>query len=338
MHCGSWETHHVVTLRCIRGSTSRQTDAPSTPGRTRRCSSSTRRGRATGRSSVNATSIDRDYGSHALYDIGKTLVAGGGRPPTDTARVIDFNGNQATLAATPGRWPPRAASTTSPCSLTAVCSLPVASRPLRTWWISTTGVYPAELWNPATGQWSTLAAMRETRQYHSTALLLPDGRVLSSGGGVCGDCDVAGYLAKNAEVFTPPYLFKKDGSGQLAPRPTISSAPGVVNYGAPLQISTPNAASIGKVALVRLGAVTHSVNMEQRYIPLTINAAQRDADGHRARQRKHRPARPLHAVRDRRGRCALGCSHGHRGRRQPSAESQPGGGARRQSRPREPRR
>jgi hypothetical protein len=134
------------------------------------------------------------------------------------------------------------------------------------------GVYPAELWNPATGQWQTLAAMQVTRQYHSTALLLPDGRVLSSGGGICGTCDSVGYLAKNAEVFTPPYLFKKDGSGELAPRPEITSAPDEVAYNAPFAISTPNAASIGKVALVRLGAVTHSVNMEQRYVPLNFSA------------------------------------------------------------------
>ena len=70
--------------------------------------------------------------------------------------------------------------------------------------------------------------MQVTRQYHSTALLLPDGRVLSSGGGVCGVCDSVGYLAKNAEVFSPPYLFKKDGSGELAPRPQITSAPAKV--------------------------------------------------------------------------------------------------------------
>jgi hypothetical protein len=70
------------------------------------------------------------------------------------------------------------------------------------------GVYDAEQWNPATGQWKTLASMQVTRQYHSTALLLPDGRVLSAGGGICGTCDSVGYLAKNAEVFTPPYLFK----------------------------------------------------------------------------------------------------------------------------------
>ena len=103
-------------------------------------------------------------------------------------------------------------------------------------------------------------------------MLLPDGRVLSSGGGICGTCDDVEYLAKNAQVFTPPYLFKTDGSGELAPRPAIDSAPAWVAYGAGFQINTPDAAAIRKVALVRLGAVTHSVNIEQRYVPLTYTA------------------------------------------------------------------
>ena len=133
------------------------------------------------------------------------------------------------------------------------------------------GVYTGELWNPATGKWTTLAPEQVTRQYHSTALLLPDGRVLSAGGGICGTCDSVGYLGKNGQVFSPPYLFKKDGSGDLASRPEISSAPGEVGYNAPFSISTPNPASIRKVALVRLGAVTHSVNMEQRYVPLSYS-------------------------------------------------------------------
>ena len=132
------------------------------------------------------------------------------------------------------------------------------------------GVYPAEQWNPATGQWRTLAAMQVTRQYHSTALLLPDGRVLSAGGGICGTCDQVGYLAKNAEIFSPPYLFQADGT--LAPRPAIDAAPASTTYGAPMEIATGNPASIRKVALVRLGAVTHSNNMEQRYIPLSFTA------------------------------------------------------------------
>jgi hypothetical protein len=134
------------------------------------------------------------------------------------------------------------------------------------------GVYAAELWNPATGQWKTLAAQRVTRQYHSTALLLPDGRVLSAGGGVCGVCDRAGYLAKNAEVFTPPYLYKQDGSGELAPRPSITAAPATIDYGAGFEIGTADAQSIRKVALLRLGAVTHSVDMDQRYVPLAFSA------------------------------------------------------------------
>jgi uncharacterized repeat protein (TIGR01451 family) len=132
------------------------------------------------------------------------------------------------------------------------------------------GVYNAERWDPATGQWTTLAAQSVTRQYHSTALLLPDGRVLSSGGGICGTCDQVGYLAKNAEIFTPPYLFKKDGSGQLAARPEITGVPTAVSHGTSFQITTPNAASIRKVGMLRLGSQTHSVEMEQHYLPLSF--------------------------------------------------------------------
>jgi hypothetical protein len=112
--------------------------------------------------------------------------------------------------------------------------------------------------------------MQVTRQYHSSALLLPDGRVLSSGGGICGTCDQVGYLAKNAETFSPPYLFQADGT--LAPRPSIDAAPAQTSYGAAMVITTGAPASIRKVALVRLGAVTHSNNMEQRYVPLSFTA------------------------------------------------------------------
>jgi hypothetical protein len=94
--------------------------------------------------------------------------------------------------------------------------------------------------------------------------------VLSSGGGICGTCDQVGYLAKNAEVFSPPYLFRRDGSGQLATRPQITGAPDTVGYGTSFQITTPDAASIRKVGLVRLGSQTHSVEMEQRYLPLSF--------------------------------------------------------------------
>ena len=212
----------------------------------------------------------RDYGSHALYDVGKILVAGGGSSSND-ARVIDVNGGTPQVSATaPMAYGRRQHNLTVLADGTVLATGGNSSGAALV--DLNNGVYPAELWNPATGTWRTLAAMQVTRQYHSTALLLPDGRVLSAGGGICGTCDSVGYLAKNAEVFSPPYLFKKDGSGELAPRPQISSAPDHVRYNAPFAISTPDAASISKVALVRLGAVTHSVNMEQRYVPLSFTA------------------------------------------------------------------
>src|ERR671925_453106 len=214
--------------------------------------------------------INRSYGSRAVYDVGKTLVAGGG-PSSNDARVIDTNGATPQVSATATMAFGRRQH-----NLTLLADGSVLATGGNSTGASLVdmngGVYNAERLNPATGQWTTMAAQAVTRQYHSTALLLPDGRVLSSGGGICGTCDQVGYLAKNAEIFTPPYLFKKNGSGQLAARPKIASAPGTVRHGTSFQISTPNANSIKKVGLVRLGSQTHSVEMEQRYLPLSFTA------------------------------------------------------------------
>jgi hypothetical protein len=214
--------------------------------------------------------IHRDYGSHAVFDVGKTLVAGGGSSSKD-ARVIDTNGATPQVSATaPMAFGRRQHNLTL---LADGSVLATGGNSTGAGLVDMNGgVYNAERWNPATGQWTTLAAQAVTRQYHSTALLLPDGRVLSSGGGICGTCDQVGYLAKNAEIFTPPYLFKNDGSGELAPRPEITGAPSTVSHGTSFQITTPNAASIQKVGLVRLGSQTHSVEMEQRYLPLGFTA------------------------------------------------------------------
>src|ERR1700736_3217926 len=165
-----------------------------------------------------------------MDDIGKILVAGGGIPPTDTAKVIDLTGGSPSVASTGSMADARRQN-----NLTVLADGTV----LVTGGLSSkeplvdlnAGVYAAELWNPATGQWKTLSNMRVTRQYHSTALLLPDGRVLSAGGGICATCNAIGYLNKNAEIFSPPYLFAKNGSGSLAPRPTVTAAPSTVSEG-----------------------------------------------------------------------------------------------------------
>ncbi len=119
-----------------------------------------------------------------------------------------------------------------------------------------------ELWNPATGNWTLGPSQAETRAYHSTALLLPDGRVVSAGDDVNGAPGVDGTKTDSAEIYEPPYLFK--GS-----RPTISSAPPMERVGDSFTVYTPDT-NITRATLVAPGATTHANDMNQRYIPLTV--------------------------------------------------------------------
>src|SRR5205814_1199136 len=108
--------------------------------------------------------------------------------------------------------------------------------------------YTSEMWDPATGTWTTMASITICRAYHSIALLLPDGRVLSAGGDFGG---------ASAEIYSPPYLFQ-------GTRPTITSAPTSISYGQSFSVGTPDDASIAKVTMIALPAVTHGFNMNQR--------------------------------------------------------------------------
>jgi hypothetical protein len=127
-------------------------------------------------------------------------------------------------------------------------------------------VLAAEMWSPATQTWSTMSSMTLPRLYHSTSLLLPDGRVLVTGGGRFNGFPSSGPTEHlDAEIYSPPYLFK-------GPRPTITSAPASGDYGATIAVQTPDAANISSVSLIRLGAVTHAFNADQRFVPLTFTA------------------------------------------------------------------
>ncbi|HEY7118821.1 MAG TPA: Ig-like domain-containing protein [Tepidisphaeraceae bacterium] len=124
-----------------------------------------------------------------------------------------------------------------------------------------TAVYAAEMWSPTTQTWTTMASEQISRMYHSTALLLPDGRVLVGGS---GHNYANNYAEYNGEIYSPPYLFK-------GPRPTISSSPsGNIAYNSSFFVGTPDASDIASVSLIRSGAVTHSFNMDQRYVPLSF--------------------------------------------------------------------
>lgn len=119
-------------------------------------------------------------------------------------------------------------------------------------------VYAAELWSPATQTWTTMASMHTPREYHGTALLLPDGRVLESGMGADFG-NVPDQLS--AEFYSPPYLFK-------GARPTITQAPSQVQFGANFFVATPDGATITSAVLIRTGAVTHFFDQNTRFVPV----------------------------------------------------------------------
>jgi hypothetical protein len=224
--------------------------------------------------------FNRDYGSAVMYDAGKILVVGGGgntswptpdlktNAPTEKAEIIDLNSASPT-------WQFTGSMANKRRHMNATI-LP-DGQVLATGGTSGGGfvdineadaVKAAELWNPQTGQWSTLASASKMRVYHSVSLLLPDGTVLH---GASGDA-MAGLATvppeRNHEIFSPPYLFK-------GARPTITSAPSTVTWNETFSVATPNTAQIKEVRWIRLGSVTHAFDAGQlaKTLPFSPTAA-----------------------------------------------------------------
>ncbi|HVM45111.1 MAG TPA: galactose oxidase early set domain-containing protein, partial [Candidatus Thermoplasmatota archaeon] len=123
-----------------------------------------------------------------------------------------------------------------------------------------------EAYDATADRWTLLAPSSVHRGYHSTAILLPDGRVLASGGDFELGVGATPALAHTGEVFSPPELFR-------GPRPTISWTEPQWDLGAAKTVRTPDAASVAAVHLVRLSSVTHSLNTDQRVVPLAFERA-----------------------------------------------------------------
>jgi YVTN family beta-propeller protein len=121
----------------------------------------------------------------------------------------------------------------------------------------------AEIWDPTSGTWTRGPDGQRARLYHSMSLLLPDGRVLVGGGGAPGP------LANlNMEVYHPPYLY--DATGARATQARLTSAPAQIDIGETFFVDFTDAADISRVTMLKTGSVTHSWNMEQRFVELTF--------------------------------------------------------------------
>ena len=147
----------------------------------------------------------------------------------------------------------------------------------------TTGVLAAEIWDPDTDTWTTMASSRRPRLYHSSALLLPDGRVLLAGGGAFG----------NAE--------EREERPRSTRRPTCSRARGRRSPTRPsahqlrpaVHASTrPTRRGSARSSLVRMGSVTHNLDMDQRFMNAGVRRGRGQRDGRRRRRTRtwRRPA------------------------------------------------
>lgn len=219
----------------------------------------------------------RDYSSSVMYDAGKIAIFGGGghptKDPTKKVNLIDLNDPNP-------QWrygPDDMAQPRRQNNATILADGTV----LITHGTSVFGGHPyggndpagsvttAEIFDPVTEQVTQVAASSNNyyRGYHSTATLLPDGRVLTAGGDHVHEEDVNETVNNDdAEIYEPAYLHK-------GPRPTITDAPDTVGYGETFFVQTPDAASIARALMVVPGATTHSQNWSQRANRLDVTQA-----------------------------------------------------------------
>ncbi len=216
---------------------------------------------------ASSSLLYRDYGSSVMYKDGKVLIVGGNprepnNPnvlPSATAEVIDLN------SPTPA-W--RLVPPMSVGRRHLNATLLPDGKVLVTGGSSFAGhdepsgkVLYAEMWDPETETWTIMAGYTRYRGYHSNALLLPDARVLIAGG---GHPNPATGPEQNAEIYSPPYLFK-------GARPALTSAPAEVGFGEAFFVATPTPQSITNVNWIRLSSVTHAFNQNQRINRLSFS-------------------------------------------------------------------
>jgi galactose oxidase len=213
---------------------------------------------------------DAMNGDAVMYDAGKILTVGGApnyqnSEATTNAHVITITGTDVSVRQVASMANARsfANSVVLPDGKVVVFGGENYGVPFS----DNTAVLTPELWDPVRQVFDPLNPAVVPRDYHSVALLMPDGRVFTGGGGLCGGCSTNHF---NAEIFTPPNLLNRDGTP--APRPIITAAPDTAANGASITVSTDR--QVSAFSIVRFGAVTHTVDTDQRRIALAPTAVQ----------------------------------------------------------------
>jgi Domain of unknown function (DUF1929) len=206
----------------------------------------------------------RTYGTSVLLPLApgqnpdpKVIIMGGHNPATNTTEIIDMGASTPAWVYGPNMSQPRIEMNAVILPNGKVLAVGGSADDEA----ASTASYNADLYNPASNTFSSAGVNKFPRLYHSVALLLPDATVWLAGGNPSH-----GVYTHQVEIYKPAYLF--NSSGALATRPTISSVPSSVSYGSTFAISTPDAASISSVVLVRNGTVTHAFGMDQREVRL----------------------------------------------------------------------
>jgi YVTN family beta-propeller protein len=214
---------------------------------------------------VRGDDIPAFGGPVVMFDAGKILKVGGstwnnGTPASATAYIIDTTAGTANVTKMPSMAYPRLYSNSVVLPNGQV--LVIGGQTFSQEFSDSYAVLAPELFDPATQTFTVLPAMSVARNYHSIALLLPDGRVISAGGGLC-NCSAD---HTDMQIMSPPYLFNADGSA--ATQPVILSAPATVGYGMSAAVVTDSA--VTAFSLVRMGSTTHTVNNGQRRVSLAF--------------------------------------------------------------------
>ena len=124
----------------------------------------------------------------------------------------------------------------------------------------------AQIYNPTDNSFRVAASPRVGRNYHSEALLLPDGRVVTLGSDpLYADAanSTPGTFEQRIEIYSPPYLYRDS-------RPVLTDGPGVLEQGGTAEFRTPDPDSLATARLIRPSAVTHATDVEQRSVALAL--------------------------------------------------------------------